>query len=144
MKKMNFVFHSRVLSGVKLRQGLTILTMLLVFLFGFGFNTVSGQYVGKQEALSRLTQANISIMQSWESLQKSGNTVAIERAGIKQSVLRAMIQDLKMGSSVGDLVKKYVSNQSNSGNVMDFQRKGGKSVDDLAWLNEDILKLLEL
>jgi hypothetical protein len=143
MKKMNFVFHSRVLSGVKLRQGLTILTMLVVFLFGFGFNTVSGQYVSKQEAMSRLTQANISIMQSWESLQKSGNTVALERAGIKQSVLRAMIQDLRNGSTVGDLVKKYVSNQSNSGNVGDIQTKG-KSVVDRTWLNEDILKLLEL
>jgi hypothetical protein len=54
-----------------------------------------------------------------------------------------MIQDLKAGFSVADLVKKYVSNQSNSGNVGDIQTKG-KSVVDRTWLNEDILKLLEL
>jgi hypothetical protein len=143
MKKMNFVFHSRGLCGVKLRQGFTILTMLFVFLFGFGFNTVSGQYVDKEEALSRLTQANISIMQNMESLQKSGNMLAIERAEIKQSVLRAMIQDLKAGFSVADLVNKYVGNQSGSVSVSSFQHKG-KSVVDRTWLNEDILKLLEL
>ena len=49
MKKMNLFFLTRVLDGINSRKGL--MTIVLIFLFGFGFNTVSAQYVSTEVAI---------------------------------------------------------------------------------------------
>lgn len=142
MKKMNLIFQTRGIQGV-ISKGLMIFAMM--FLFGFGFNTLSAQYVSVDEALVNLTNANIEIMESMESLQQSGNTAAIERATLKQSYLRAMIQELKSGSTVSETVKKFIVTEESSTTTLDFQLgNSNKSVADTNWLKDEILELLEL
>lgn len=137
MKKMNLIFHTRAI-GAKLSKGTMIFAML--FLFGFGFNTLSAQYVSVDEAFAKLTSANIEIMNNWEALQQSGNTVAIQRAKTKQTYLRSMIQDLKKGATVKQVVETFVGTPTKTqGNVIQLSNSK-----ELIWLKYEILELLEL
>ncbi len=141
MKKMNLIFHTRAI-GAKLSKGMMIFAML--FLFGFGFNTLSAQYVSVDEALANLTNANIEIMENWDDLQQSGNTAAIERATVKQHYLRAMLLELKEGSTVSETVKKFIATEGTTAGNLDYQIGNAKSGVDLTWLKNEILELLEL
>ena len=141
MKKMNLIFHTRAI-GAKLSKGTMIFAML--FLFGFGFNTLNAQYVSVDEAFKNLTNANIEIMENWEALQQSGNTVAIERATLKQYYLRAMIQELKIGSTVLETVRKFVGSEGSTLGNLDYQLVNGKPGSSTDGLKEEILELLEL
>ena len=144
MKKMNLIFHTRGIQGV-ISKGLMVFAIL--FLFGFGFNSLNAQYVGVDQAFAKLTDANIEIMENWENLQQSGNTVAIEKATLKQFYLRAMIQELKIGSTVAETVKKFiVTNEGESLKGGTDAQLGGdaRGGADTTWLKDEILELLEL
>lgn len=148
MKKINVFFLSRVFDGVAARKGLVIFAML--FLFGFGYNTVNAQYVSSEVAIQKLTAANIQIMNNWEALQQSENTVEIQKATMKQGYLRAMIADLKGGLTVNKLVDKWFV-KPNSTQVQGFQLTDDPKFKhenaiglNNAWLNGEILEMLEL
>ena len=141
MKKMNLNFTFRILPGMKISKA--IMSLAVLFLFGFGFNTISAQYVSKDEAYVRLTNANVEIMKNWESLQQSGNVVAIQKAKQKQFYLRAMIQELKSGSTVKETVEKFIGTKDHTTGLTDLQLNS-KANRGLAWLRDEILNMLEL
>ena len=142
MKKMNLNFTFRDSHRMKLGRGLVLFAIL--FLFGFGMNSISAQYVSKQVAFDNLTKANIKIMENWESIQQSGDQVAIERAKLKQAYLRMFIQELKKGSTVAEVVDKYIADD-NDVIVYDYQLGApNKDGDDTGWLKDEILEMLEL
>jgi hypothetical protein len=142
MKKMNFVFLSRVLEGVHSRRGLMLLLML--FLIGFGYNTVSAQYVSSEVAVSRLKQTSMDLTRNWEAIQQSGDQVAIERATLKLDVVSRMLTNLKEGATVKATVEKFISFPSNA-NHADFQiGDNPKTGQKTGWLKDEILQLLRL
>lgn len=141
MKKMNF-FLTRVLDKVTYSKGLLTFAMLLWL--GFGLNTVSAQYVSSNVAIQRLTQANLDIMNTYDMTLKSGNTVAITRADILQSVYRQMIQDIKAGASVTETVKKYVGTGGLTPSIVYSTVVYTRGSQDLAWLKNEIINLLKL
>lgn len=142
MKKMNFVFRSRVFDLVNSRMGLMIFAMLL--LVGFGFNTVSAQYVSKEIAIQRLKGASEALTKNWETLQQTGTEVAKERATLKLSIVSKMLTDLKEGAAVKTIVDKYIIFPGTT-NVKDFQiGDNPKSGHNTGWLKDEILQLLKL
>jgi hypothetical protein len=142
MKKMNFVFRSRVFDGVNSRKSLMIFAML--FMIGFGFNTVSAQYVSTEVATQRLRDASADLTKNWETIQQSGNEQAIERAGLKLSVISRMLTDLKEGAAVKTIVDKYMINPGKT-TVKDFQiGDDPKNGHYTGWLKVEILEMLEL
>ena len=142
MKKMNLIFHTRAILGAKISKGLMVFAML--FLFGFGFNSLNAQYVSVDEAFAKLTSSNIEIMENWENLQQTGTAAAIERARLKQYYLRAMIQELKKGSTVAETVEKFVGTEGSTKGNLDYQLSNTKQGVNMTWLKEEILEMLEL
>jgi hypothetical protein len=142
MKKMNLFFLTRVFDGLNSRKGL--MTFILLFLFGFGFNTVSAQYVSTEVAINRLKDASREITKNYEALQNSGNQEAFQKAQLKLDYLTKFLVDLKQGASVKNTVNKYIG-FPNTVAVKDFQLyEDPKNGHHTGWLKDEILKMLKL
>lgn len=137
MKKTNFL--SRVLGGRKMKKGLMIFSLIL--LFGFGLNSVNAQYVSSQEAIDVLTQEVISVDKNMDQIISSGNTVEVQRAEYKIKVLKTMVVDLESGLSVKKVIDKTigVSNNLSKTDAQLANKEGSNQ-----WLIDDILELLTL
>jgi hypothetical protein len=143
MKKMNFVFRSRVFNLVNSRLGLMIFAILL--LVGFGFNTVSAQYVSTEVAIQRLKGASEALTKNWETLQNTGDQLAINRGNLELLVVSRMLTDLKEGATVKNTVEKYIGYPNKIGG-QDYRIASDNTKNDYMknWLNDNILKLLKL
>ncbi len=143
MKKMNFVFRSRVFNIVNSRMGLMIFAMLL--LVGFGFNTVSAQYVSTEVAVTRLQNVSKELTKSRETLQNTGDQLAINRVNLELLIVSGMLTDLKEGATVKTTVDKFIG-QPNKIGGQDYRMASDDPKSDYMknWLNDNVLKLLKL
>ncbi len=100
MKKMNLVFA---------RLGSKSLFTMILFLglIIFTGQRASAQYISEKDALTVLTEENVSIVKNRDNVYKSGDLQLIEKMQLKQRVLRAMIQKLKAGSTVKETVDYF-------------------------------------
>lgn len=116
----------------------------MLFLFGFGYNTVNAQYVSKEVAVSRLQDASKELTKNWVTVHNSGDKVAIEKADLKLSYVSKMLTSLKEGASVKDTVNKYIASAGNM-NVTDAQlQSNSKSSNATGWLKDELLEMLSL
>ncbi len=142
MKRMNLVFITRILSGFNVSK--SFLMLATFFLFGLGINSVSAQYISEKDALTVLTEENVSIVKNRDNVYKSKDLQLIEKTQLKQRVLRAMIQKLKAGSTVKETVDYFFTTESgnNSGSLKrgSFSRKGNVSLDPA--VKQEVLDLL--
>jgi hypothetical protein len=143
MKKMNLFFLSRVKNGMNYRKGLMIFTML--FLFGFGFNTVSAQYVSTEVAITKLQDVSKDLTKNWQALQNSDDQLAISRGNQKLLIVSRMLTNLKEGATVKNTVEKFIglpnqSDRADYGMAIDGPKNGFIK----NWLNDEILKMLKL
>jgi hypothetical protein len=143
MKKMNFVFRSRVFDLVNSRMGLMIFAMLL--LVGFGFNTVSAQYVSTEVAVQRLQTVSKELTKNVGALQNTGDQLAINRGNLQLLIVSRMLTDLKEGATVKNTVDKYIGHPNKIGG-QDYRMASDDPKSDYMknWLNDNVLKLLKL
>jgi hypothetical protein len=140
MKKMNFVFRSRVFDLVNSRMGLMIFSLLL--LFGFGFNSANAQYVSDQDAHTILVKEVVSVDDNMDTFVSSGNTTEVERAEFKIQVLKTMVENLEKGFTVRQVIEMTIGSPAGTATMTDahLANKQGSN----QWLIDEILEMLTL